>query len=76
MKSKSVQHLQSIKVNDEYGTPHLLFLENCLKFDCSPAVDYFASDKNHVLDKYYTKKNIRHCVNSLSIRFIKSKYKE
>ena len=57
MKSKSVQHLESIKVNDEYGTPHFLFLENCLKFDCSPAVDYFASDKNHVLDKYYTKKD-------------------
>ena len=56
-KTKSVQHLQSIKVNDEYGTPHSLFLEKCLKFDCSPSVDYFASDKNHVLDKYYTKKD-------------------
>jgi len=55
MESKAVKHLANIKINDEYGTPPLLFLEACKKFHCTPKVDYFASDVNHVCDKYYTK---------------------
>lgn len=55
MESKAVKHLANIKINDEYGTPPLLFLEACGKYNCTPKVDYFASDVNHVCDKYYTK---------------------
>ena len=55
MESKAVKHLANIKINDEYGTPPLLFLEACKKFHCTPKVDYFANDVNHVCDKYYTK---------------------
>ena len=55
MESKAVKHLANIKINDEYGTPISLFLEACGKYNCTPKVDYFASDVNHVCDKYYTK---------------------
>ena len=55
MESKAVKHLANIKINDEYGTPIFLFLEACGKYNCTPKVDYFASDVNHVCDKYYTK---------------------
>ena len=52
--SKAVKHLAIIKVNDDYGTPLSLFTEACEKYHCTPVVDYFASDTNHVCDKYYT----------------------
>ena len=55
MESKAVKHLANIKINDEYGTPIFLFLEACGKYNCTPKVDYFASDVNHVCDEYYTK---------------------
>jgi len=55
--SKAVKHLAIISENDEYGTPIFLFLEACKKYHCTPTVDYFASDTNHVCDKYYTKKD-------------------
>ena len=55
MESEAVKHLANIKTNDEYGTPISLFLEACGKYNCTPKVDYFASDVNHVCDKYYTK---------------------
>ena len=55
MESKAVKHLAIINKNDEYGTPISLFLESCGKYNCTPKVDYFASDVNHVCDKYYTK---------------------
>tara|TARA_R100001244_G_scaffold41733_1_gene37657 strand:+ start:1710 stop:2240 length:531 start_codon:yes stop_codon:yes gene_type:complete len=55
MESKAVKHLANIKINDEYGTPISLFLESCGKYNCTPRVDYFASDVNHVCDEYYTK---------------------
>ena len=55
MESKAVKHLAIINKNDEYGTPIFLFLESCGKYNCTPKVDYFASDVNHVCDKYYTK---------------------
>jgi len=55
MESKAVKHLAIINKNDEYGTPISLFLESCGKYNCTPKVDYFANDVNHVCDKYYTK---------------------
>jgi len=55
MESEAVKHLANIKTNDEYGTPISLFLDACKKFHCTPKVDYFASDVNHVCDEYYTK---------------------
>ncbi len=56
MATKSVKHLANIGVNDEYGTPPLLFLEACKKFHINPVVDYAASEINHLCDRYYTKK--------------------
>ena len=55
MESEAVKHLANIKTNDEYGTPISLFLEACGKYNCTPQVDYFASEVNHVCDEYYTK---------------------
>ena len=55
--SEATKHLAIIKVNDDYGTPPFLFLEACKKYHCTPVVDYFASDTNHVCDKYYTKED-------------------
>ena len=55
--TKATRHLMNIKVNDEYGTPPLLFFEASKKFKISPKVDYAASDVNHLCDKYYTMKD-------------------
>ena len=55
--SKAVKHLANIGINDEYGTPLSLFSEACKKYNCTPVVDYFASDTNHVCNKYYTKED-------------------
>jgi site-specific DNA-methyltransferase (adenine-specific) len=52
--SHAVQHLQSIKIKDEYGTPKELFREACYKFKICPEIDVAASKQNHVLQKYYT----------------------
>ena len=55
--TRASDHIAIIKINDEYGTPLSLFYEKCLEYKCTPVVDYFASDKNHVLKKYYTIKD-------------------
>ncbi|MGH1521702.1 MAG: DNA N-6-adenine-methyltransferase [Nitrosopumilus sp.] len=53
--SKSVRHLCSINVQDEYGTPKELFENICKKYDIWPQVDICASHTNHVLPNYITK---------------------
>jgi len=55
LKSRSVQHLGSINVQDEYGTPKELFQKICEKYDVYPQVDICASDTNHVVSNYITK---------------------
>ena len=55
MMKKSVQHLQIIHRNDEYGTPQELFNEACEKFNIHPKLDICASKINHVLPAYLTK---------------------
>ena len=57
MVSKAVEHQAKIKVNDEYGTPPLLFLEACKKYNISPKMDYAASEVNHVCEQYATKEH-------------------
>ena len=61
MKSKSVQHLGSIKVQDEYGTPKELFQNICRKYDVYPEIDICASKTNHVVPNYITKE--QNCFN-------------
>lgn len=50
------KHLASIKINDEYGTPKRIFEQACIDYDILPTVDLCASDENHVLPYYFTKK--------------------
>jgi len=59
--SKSVQHLQSIHIQDEYGTPRDLFEKICQKYNIYPQIDICASDTNHVVDNYITKE--QNCLN-------------
>ena len=54
-KSMSVQHLHSINVRDEYGTPKKLFEQVCKKYEIYPEIDICASKTNHVVSKYITK---------------------
>ena len=61
MKSRSVQHLGSINVQDEYGTPKELFQKICKKYDIYPEIDICASDMNHVVSNYITKE--QNCFN-------------
>jgi len=53
--SKSVQHLCSINIQDEYGTPKELFANICRKYGIYPQIDICASYKNHVVSHYITK---------------------
>ena len=55
MKSRSAQHLHSINVQDEYGTPKKLFQNICKKYNIYPQIDICASKTNHVLPNYITK---------------------
>ena len=50
-------HLKSIEINDEYGTPHQLYKNACIKYNIFPTLDVAASDVNHVCKKYYKKEN-------------------
>jgi hypothetical protein len=56
MTSKSIQHLNSIHIQDEYGTPKQLFQQICQKYNIWPQIDICASHTNHVIDNYITKK--------------------
>jgi len=53
--SKSVQHLHSISVQDEYCTPKKLFQNICKIYKIWPQIDICASKTNHVVDNYITK---------------------
>jgi len=60
-KSKSVQHLHSINIQDEYGTPKNLYENICKKYDIWPQIDACASEINHILPNYITKE--QNCFN-------------
>lgn len=53
--SKAVDHLQKINVNDEYGTPFILYQTACLKYDLRPQIDVTASEANHICEYYINK---------------------
>tara|TARA_R100000329_G_scaffold79155_1_gene67836 strand:+ start:343 stop:834 length:492 start_codon:yes stop_codon:yes gene_type:complete len=61
--NNATSHLAIIKVNDEYGTPLSLFSDKdhtpkeVRKFFRKIRFDYFASDTNHVVQDYFTKKD-------------------
>ncbi len=54
-KTKCLEHLSHIRIQNEYGTPHELFNEACKEFNLDLKVDLSASDTNHVLPNYITK---------------------
>jgi len=60
-RNKSVQHLKSISIQDEYGTPKELFQTICKKYNLHPQIDICASKTNHVLPNYITKQ--QNCFN-------------
>jgi len=53
--SKSVQHLASIKVHDEWETPMHIYAKACADYSIYPKLDICATDKNHVCLEWYTK---------------------
>jgi len=55
LRSRSIQHLHSINVQDEYGTPKQLFQNICKKYNIYPQIDVCASHTNHVVPNYITK---------------------
>lgn len=56
MAQLAARHLAAIKINDEYGTPHRIFERACSDYHVRPLIDICASEHNHVLPLYYTKK--------------------
>ena len=55
MKKKAVQHLQSIGVHDEYGTPREMYEDRCDLYKIHPTIDVCATKINNVCSKFYTK---------------------
>jgi len=51
--SKSVQHLQSININDEYGTPTPLYRKALFDFDLTPILDVCATELNRKCLHYF-----------------------
>ena len=57
MKSKAVQHLQSIQVNDEYGTRYDLLLQAMKDYKIYPRIDICSNNYNFKFAPYYTKED-------------------
>ena len=55
LKAKSVQHLQSIGIYDEWETPPSLIRITQIKFDLSIFLDVCATHDNAQFQKYFTK---------------------
>tara|TARA_R110002020_G_scaffold64430_4_gene170968 strand:+ start:4868 stop:5329 length:462 start_codon:yes stop_codon:yes gene_type:complete len=55
--SIATKHLAKIRKKDEYGTPLFLFNKYSKIFGINPKIDYFASETNHVVPKYYTEED-------------------
>lgn len=56
-KPKSVQHLQSIGIYDEWGTPNLELKKAMMNFDVLPFLDVCATHQNAKFQTYFTKKD-------------------
>lgn len=54
--TKAIEHLSYINIQDEYGTPKEVFEKACKKYNIHPTIDICGSEKNHVLENYYNKK--------------------
>jgi len=54
-KTPCLTHLSNIGIQEEYGTPQLLFDEKCAELNLNLKVDLAASHTNHVLPNYITK---------------------
>ncbi|MHB8545639.1 MAG: DNA N-6-adenine-methyltransferase [Nitrosotalea sp.] len=57
MTSRSVQHLQNITVQDEYGTPRPLFRKAIMEYDVLPFIDVCATPLNAMVQTYFTKQD-------------------
>jgi len=55
MKSKAVQHLSHIKIEDEYETPTPIFKNACITYQIKPKLDVCGSKHHHKLKKYFKK---------------------
>jgi hypothetical protein len=54
IKSHAVQHLRSINIGDEYGTPITMYFDACRRFNIHPKIDVAASYIHHVTDMFLT----------------------
>ena len=60
---RSVKNHDSVEVDDEYGTPKEKYNAICKKLGMFPKLDVCGSEKNHVVNNYFTEKDnalIRH----------------
>lgn len=55
MIAKSVQHLQNITIQDEYGTPIPLLRKAMFEYDVLPFLDVCATAENRKFQDYFTK---------------------
>lgn len=55
--SKSVQHLQSINIDDEWETRTSDLRDAILKYKINPVIDVFATSENHKCFEYFSKEN-------------------
>lgn len=54
---KSVQHLQNIDVQDEYGTPNVELRKAMMNYDVLPFLDVCTNDANAKFQNYFTKED-------------------
>ena len=57
MSGKSVQHLSSINIRDEWGTPYKIFDYAVKKFDVVPILDVCATFLNRKCALFHSKKD-------------------
>lgn len=57
MKSKAIQNLETISINDRWETPKDLLFNKIKELKFQIKIDVFASDKNHKFPTYFTRSN-------------------
>ena len=69
MSLKSIDHLSSISIHDEWETPSILYKEACQRYNIFPKIDVCATLQNTKCDVLFTKQT-----NGLSMRWLKDSY--
>ena len=64
---RSVKNHDSVEIDDEYGTPKEKYNAICKKLGMFPKLDVCGSEKNHVVNNYFTEELCDLSNNSLSV---------